>query len=278
MLELVRPRPDETIYDPCFGFGEFVVGAARRLHATAGQDCSQAGTDGTRIFGIEIDRVTYAIGLCRALLAGIEHPRLELGDALHRPRPADGFDCILAAPPWGRAAPSSAPVDRIASPDTGTGPAGGREPSSSQLPIRSLDSENLFLQHVMASLRPGGRAVIALPERTLFRGGADRRVRKALLSGYRVDAVIALPAAAFASAMSVPVNLVVFTRDEPRAAVRFVRISPRAWDTAPGDGGPGGWRTAALACRRGAWRCMGGTGSPGRCRNLGGTGKGACPA
>ena len=240
MLELVGPRPGETIYDPCFGFGEFVVGTARRLHATAGQDCSQAGTDGTRIFGIEIDRVAYAIGLCRALLAGIEHPRLEFGDALHRPRPADGFDCILAAPPWGRTTASSAPADRMASSDTGAEPAAaGREPSSGQLPIRSRDSENLFLQHVMASLRPGGRAVVALPERTLFRGGADRRVREALLSGYRVDAVIALPAAAFASSMSVPVNLVAFTRDEPRAAVRFVRISPRAWDTAPGAGDAG---------------------------------------
>ena len=87
----------------------------------------------------------------------------------------------------------------------------------------------------MANLRRRGRAVVVLPERTLFRSGSDQRVREALVTGYRVDAVISLPAGTLAPFTQVPMNLVVFRRDKPGPTVRFVRVSPKAWNTAPGD-------------------------------------------
>ena len=218
MLELVNPEPGDRVYDPCFGFGELLVGAARRLREAARtasprvwSDIQQAG-----IFGIEINRISYAVGLCRILLAGIDRPGLELRDALERPLPrnrsGDGFDCIMAVPPWGM---------RIS-----RAPAG-------QFPFASRNSESLFLQHVMASLRPGGRAVVALPEGPLFRRGPDQQMRKALLSDYSVDVVVSLPAGAFAPWTGIPVNLVVFRRNEPRSAVRFISIPPDTWKTAP---------------------------------------------
>ena len=104
MLELVNPLSDDSVYDPCFGFGECLVGAAHRLHATdrSAPSCARADEESfTGIFGVEINRVSYAIGLCRTLLAGIGRPRLELGNALDEMFSAEGFDCILAAPPWG---------------------------------------------------------------------------------------------------------------------------------------------------------------------------------
>ena len=85
----------------------------------------------------------------------------------------------------------------------------------------------------MANLRPGGRAVVALPEGPLFRYGSDQRMRKALLSDYSMDAVVSLPAGAFAPWTRIPVNLVVFRRDEPRSAIRFINIPPDTWKTAP---------------------------------------------
>lgn len=51
-----------------------------------------------------------------------------------------------------------------------------------------------------------------------------------------MEAVLSLPPRAFAPCTHVLVNLVVFRRDEPRSSVRFVRVSPKAWNTAPGDG------------------------------------------
>ena len=231
MLDLADPQPGHKVYDPCFGFGELLVGAARRLRAAARTsplpmwaEVRQAG-----IFGVEIDPLAYAVGLCRTLLAGIDHPRLELTDALERPLPrnrsAGGFDRILATPPWGA---------RTARTSTG------------QFRFPSRNAETLFLQHVMANLRPGGRAVVALPEGPLYRLGSDRRVRKTLLSEYSIDAVVSLPAGAFAPWTGIAASLVVFRRDRPQSAVRFIGISPGAWEAAPEAGDHSRTRTELL--------------------------------
>ena len=220
MLSLANPKSGDRIYDPCFGLGELLVGAARRLSEATwfASPHHRADVQVAEVFGVEISRVAYAVGLCRALLAGVDRPGFDLGDALERPLPrsrsADGFDCILAASPWG---------GRI------------KHPSADRFPFPSRSTESLFLQHVMANLRPGGRAVVVLPESALFRTG-DRRLRKALLSEYSVDAVVSLPDGAFAPWTGVAASLVVFRHDEPRSTVRFVKISPKAWEAAMNDG------------------------------------------
>ena len=231
MLDLADPQPGHKVYDPCFGFGELLVGAARRLRAAArtGSLPMWAEVQQAGIFGVEIDPLAYAVGLCRTLLAGIDHPRLELTDALDRPLPrnrsAGGFDRILATPPWGA---------RTARTSTG------------QFRFPSRNAETLFLQHVMANLRPGGRAVVALPEGPLYRLGSDRRVRKTLLSEYSIDAVVSLPAGAFAPWTGIAASLVVFRRDRPQSAVRFIGISPGAWEAAPEAGDHSRTRTELL--------------------------------
>ena len=214
MLELADPKPGHKVYDPCFGFGELLTGAARRLCAGArgASPRDWAAVQQAGIFGVEINPLSYAVGLCRTVLAGIDGPRLELTDTLARPLPrnrsVEGFDRILATPPWGGRTARS---------------------SSGQFRFPSRYSETLFLQHVMANLRAGGRAVVALPEGSLFRLGSDRQVRKALLSEFSIDAVVSLPAGAFAPWTGVAASLVVFRRGARRSMIRFVCISPSAW-------------------------------------------------
>ena len=221
MLSLANPKSGDRIYDPCFGIGELLVGAVRRLNEAAwfASPHHRADIQVTQVFGVEINRDAYAVGLCRALLAGIERPGFALADALERPLPrrrsVDGFDCILAAPPWG---------------------GRSKHPSADRFPFPSRNTESLFLQHVMANLRPGGRAVVVLPENALYRTG-DRRLRKALLSEYSVDAVVSLPDGVFAPWTGVAASLVVFRRADPHPAVRFVSISPKAWEAKTGDDG-----------------------------------------
>lgn len=214
MLQLVDPRPGDRVYDPCFGVGGLLVAAARRLQASVTTDTAKRWDDVrcNGIFGVEINAASFAVGLCRIVLAGIEQPGLELGDALERPLPrnraVEGFDCIMAAPPWGGRVSDS---------------------RARQYPVPAGGIENLFLQHVMSNLRPGGRAVIALPEGTLFRTGADRQVRKTLLSEFRVDAVVSLPEGAFAPCTGISSSLVVFRRELPASDIRFVRVAAGAW-------------------------------------------------
>ncbi len=218
MVDLVDPSPGDRIYDPCFGSGGLLAAAAMKLREQALHMPPKVWTDIQQesLFGVEINPHAYCVGLARVVLSGIEQPGLELGDALERPlardRSAEGFDCIVAVSPWG------ARVKRHV---------------SAHFPVSAANLETLFLQHVMASLRQGGRAVIALPDGALFRTGADRKVRKALLSDYRVEGVISLPAGAFEPYTTIKTSLVVFRREKAKSDIRFLEIEE--WPSAGSD-------------------------------------------
>ena len=205
MVALANPAPGEKVYDPCFGFGGLLVEALRRTRGAT--DASSAGQEvrPAAIAGVESDWQAYPVGLCRLVLAGVDRPDLTCGDALARPAPDDlderGYDCILAAPPWGE---DDGGTDCI---------------------------EDRFLRHVMGCLRPGGRAVIALPEPWLFRD-EPTNLRKELLEEYRVDGVISAPSGAFEPHTSIAMGVVVFRRAEPRDTVRVAVTTPAAWDAA----------------------------------------------
>jgi type I restriction enzyme M protein len=207
ILEVANPVPGERVYDPCFGAANLLVSAARRLGKAARQlpsrewDQFQSGS----IFGVELYPEFYFVGMVRVVLGGIDHPNLELGDALDRPRIRDlgreGFDCIVANPPWR---------------------SNALDIKRSGFDVPTTASEGLFVQHIMESLRPGGRAVVAVPAGFLFRPGPERRIRKALLENYCVDGVIGLPANTFKPYTSIASALLVFRRARPADTVRFL--------------------------------------------------------
>lgn len=210
MIELADPKPGDRIYDPCFGMGNLLVASTRRLQEQAKflSPRNWLEIQEASIFGVEINPVAYAIGMTRVVLAGIDHPRLELGDTLERSllhnRTTEGFDIILANPPWGQKSNSYAYQNKF--------------------PIHTSTTEALFLQHIMASLRPGGRAVIAFPQSIFFRSGAEKQIRQRLLSEFCVEGVLALPPEAFAPFAGIHANLIVFRRDEPASSVRFFLV------------------------------------------------------
>lgn len=228
MIEVARPQPGERIYDPCYGAGNLLVSAARRLRQEASRFPARQWDDiqHNSLFGVEHYPHYYFVGLVRVILSGIEHPGLELGDALQRPRlrslSREGFDCILSIPPWRKL-------------ERGYSGSGGFD-------IPTTSSEGLFLQHIAASLRPGGRAVVALPASFLASAGSEKRVRKMLLEDFRVEGVIGLPANVFKPYTNTESSLLVFSREKPVEAVRFLRakglrgIGP--WPDSPGTQSP----------------------------------------
>jgi len=205
MVALANPAPGEKVYDPCFGFGGLLVEALRRTRGAT--DASSPGQEvgPAAIAGVESDWRAYPVGLCRLVLAGVDRPDLTCGDALVRPLPDDldarGYDCILAAPPWGD---DEEQTDHI---------------------------EDRFLRHVMGCLRPDGRAVVAVPERMLLRNESTD-LRRELLEEYRVDGVVEAPSGAFEPHTSIAMGVVVFRRAEPHDTVRVALTTSAAWDAA----------------------------------------------
>ena len=80
---------------------------------------------------------------------------------------------------------------------------------------KSRNLENLFLQHVMNVLAPGGRAVVSVPDSMLFRMASDHKVRKALFEKFQIEKVVSLPQGAFKPYTAVKSSLLVFRNGEP---------------------------------------------------------------
>lgn len=206
MVDIAAPKAGERIYDPCFGMGSLLVNAAHRLQETKGALAPSAWAElqENSIFGIEQRSDLCFLASVRLMLAGIVSPRLECGDTLERDpsqqRSGTGFDCILAQPPFGLK------FERAI---------------SSQYRIASSAGENLFLQHILTSLRAGGRAVVLVAHGLLYRGGADEQLRKLLLNEYRVNAVVPLPAGMLTPYTGIPTSLLVIQRLPPRQVVWF---------------------------------------------------------
>lgn len=206
---LASPQPGERVYDPCFGSGNFLVAAWQQAESSRHELCRTGAL--LDVAGIEINASAFLVGLTRMLLAGIEAPRLELGNSLERESLSspsrEGFDVVLANPPIGAKT--------------------SREPWRYQhFPIATNDSTGLFVQHALSQLKPHGRAVIAVPEGFLFRGGAERELRRYLLEQGQVEAVVGLPAGAFAPYTSVKGSLLVLTKQGGTSRVRMVDAAP----------------------------------------------------
>ena len=88
MVEVVRPKVRERIYDPCFGTGGFLAEAGEYVRRTAG---TLSGADLERLkqesfFGVELKPLTYLLGAMNLILHGIEGANLELGNYARAPR------------------------------------------------------------------------------------------------------------------------------------------------------------------------------------------------
>lgn len=218
---LANPQPGDRVYDPCFGVGNFLVAAWRQAERSRVEQRRSGAL--LEVAGIEINAGAFLIGLTRMLLAGIESPHLELGNSLERESLSSpsrhGFDVVLANPPIGVKT--------------------GREPWRYQhFAIPTNDSTGLFVQHALSQLKPHGRAVIAVPEGFLFRGGGERNLRRYLLERGHVEAVIGLPTGAFAPYTSVRGCLLVLSKQGGASRVRMVDASA-LFVSGSGHKGPG---------------------------------------
>jgi len=206
---LADPQPGERIYDPCFGSANLLIEANRQSKGK--QESPRRGNHQMDVAGMEINEISFLVGLVRMLLAGIEAPCVELGNSLEREpsssSSSQGFDLVVANPPIGAKVPRDA--------------AGYKH-----FAFMTADSTGLFIQHALSQLRRHGRAVIAVPEGFLFRGGAERELRRHMLEQGLVEAVIGLPAGAIAPYASVKGSILVLSKQGGRSRVRMVDAAP----------------------------------------------------
>lgn len=197
MVEVVKPKLGERVYDPCVGTAGFLSESAeyiRRNSLALGTGDLQK-LDNETFYGFELKPLSYLLGSMNMLLHRVEGANFELGNTLERHTVSvpekSKYQVILSNPPYG---------GKMA-----------RE-LQSNFTIPSGSTETLFVQHIMANLAKGGRAGVIVPEGVLFRGGADQKVRERLLSEFDVHTVLSLPAGVFLPYTGVKTNVIFFDR------------------------------------------------------------------
>ena len=216
LVRILDPQPGESIYDPACGSGGMLVETINTVREHGGD------TRTLRLYGQEVNLTTSAIARMNLFLHDIEDFKIVRGDTLRAPglRQADGrisqFDIVLANPPfslknWGADTWAADPRSN-----------GGVPPAT--------NGDFAWIQHMVASMESkNGRVGVVMPHGVLFRGGAEAKIREALIKQDTLEAVIGLPGNLFYST-SIPACLLVFRSDKPnerKGHVLFVDGSAR---------------------------------------------------
>ncbi len=192
IVRILKPQEGMRINDPTVGSGGFLINTIhylRKLREQAGKDPRNPPIDIT-LTGQDKNVNTWSICKMNLLLHGLPDARIEKGDSIRDPQLIEGdqlmkFDRVMANPPfslknWGHEEAQSDPFNRF----------------KYGIPPKSY-GDFAFVQHMYATLNQQGELGVVMPHGVLFRGGAEGRIRKALLEEDVIEAVIGLPANLF---------------------------------------------------------------------------------
>ena len=180
MVQMLKPKAGETIYDPTVGTGGMLISSLAEVKKQGG-DPRTLG-----LYGQELVHITAAIAKMNLVLHGVEDFHIAAGKStLSDPAFLNGdqlstFNVVLANPPysisaWNREAWSNDPYGR----NTLGAPPQGR-------------ADYAFFQHILASLdKKNGRCAILFPHGVTFRK-EEHHMRKALLETDLIECVLGL--------------------------------------------------------------------------------------
>ncbi|MEW1793116.1 type I restriction-modification system subunit M [Streptomyces niveus] len=215
MVDVMQPRPADTITDPACGTGGFLIAAHSYIREHHMQDLTreQRLTLGSgKIFGNELVTGTARLAAMNMLLHGIGDSEgdslITVSDALAE-KPGKHASLVLANPPFGKK--SSITV-------IGTDGKSDREDMSydrEDFRATTTNKQLNFLQHIMSLMEMNGRAAVVLPDNVLFEGGAGEKIRRRLLEEFDLHTILRLPTGIF-YAGGVKANVLFIEKKPPR--------------------------------------------------------------
>jgi type I restriction enzyme M protein len=184
MVRLIKPEPNQHIYDPCCGSGGMLIYARDYIEEHGGNPRS------VNLYGQESSGTVWSIAKMNMLLHGISSADIQNDDTLGSPCHVQGgelirFDRVLANPPfaipWG-------PSEKNAT----WAPKFPERFKYGQVPLGAKKAELMFLQHMLAVTKDGGAVACVMPHGVLFRGGDEAKIRAGLIEDDLLEAVIGL--------------------------------------------------------------------------------------
>lgn len=201
MVELLDPKPDDTICDPACGTSGFLVSAGEYLKekyhdAIFYNRQKKDHYNNGMFFGYDLDRTMLRVGAMNMMTHGVDNPNIAYRDSLSDQNLDNNkYSIILANPPF----KGSLDADIV---------------STDLLKVcKTKKTELLFLALFLRMLKVGGRCACIVPDGVLFGSStAHKAIRKEIIEGNRLEAVISMPSGVFKPYAGVSTGILIFTK------------------------------------------------------------------
>jgi type I restriction enzyme M protein len=229
IVRLIKPEPKHSVYDPTCGSGGMLVESARYV---AEQPNGKVGNNvNVSLYGQEKNLGTWAIAKLNMLLHNFMDADLRKGDTLVEPKHLSSendllvYDRVIANPPFSQDkwwTPAETNITKKLDKD-------GKEKEITPkyddvvvdrfgrlqfgVPPRGY-GDLAFLQHMIAVTKQDGKVGCVLPHGTLFRSGAEGRIRQGLLDADLIEGIVGLPSSLFYNT-GIPASIWIINKSKP---------------------------------------------------------------
>ncbi|MBQ9303817.1 class I SAM-dependent DNA methyltransferase [Butyrivibrio sp.] len=197
IVDVVDPKINETVADPCCGTGGFLLAAYDHMRVQSKDMEKQDFLKNHALFGADITPLVVTLASMNLFLhdIGVNKSPVKLQDSLIETSD-DTYQVIMTNPPFG------------------TRPQGSVEVYANRPEfIKTSDNQVNFLQHIMSIVKTGGRVGVVLPDSVLTDQGATAKVREKLMKDYNLHTILRLPTGIF-YANGVKTNVLFFDKGE----------------------------------------------------------------
>ena len=198
IVDVVDPKINETVADPCCGTGGFLLAAYDHMRIQSKDMEKQEFLKNKALFGADITPLVVTLASMNLFLhdIGVGHSPINLRDSLVETTD-DMYQVVLTNPPFG------------------TRPQGSVEVYANRPEfVKTSDNQVNFLQHIMSIVKTGGRVGVVLPDSVLTDQGATAKVREKLMKDYNLHTILRLPTGIF-YANGVKTNVLFFDKGQP---------------------------------------------------------------
>ncbi len=228
--EILRPEEGMRIHDPTCGSGGMLIECGRHVTDRGGNARNLTLTGQEKNYG------TWALCKLNMLLHDYPDADIRAGDTIRTPKfesagVLDVFDRVIANPPFslkewhgitpeeGKKTVDSKTVQEQWGSDSFHRFKRGVPPATK--------GDMAFLLHMVEVTNSTGRIGVVMPHGVLFRGGAEAKIRKALIEEDLFEAVIGLPAQLFFGT-GIPASIIILNKAKPaerKGKVLFIDTS-----------------------------------------------------
>ncbi len=200
LVNIIEPQEGMTVYDPTVGSGGMLIQSKQYV-----EEQGQNGRN-LALYGQDNNGTVWSICKMNMILHNISDAHIENDDTLENPMFVEGtyikqFDRVIANPPFSQNYSKS----------------GMKFPQRFHhgfTPETGKKADLMFVQHMIASVRPGGKMATVMPHGVLFRGGTEKAIRESILKEGILEAIISLPTNLFYGT-GIPACILVINKNRP---------------------------------------------------------------